>query len=148
MSRILFKSFVPLCAAKIPYNLLRAWRRRKSESASPIAPVPLLDLQIRPLLTITLSHDASIIRRLFAVIATMDFQEPDAEIPAHAAVALRSLMDLIDDPKANVRIRLEAVQRLKKYLSWLGALVEAQQTASNVRQEIIEVLRSYRRSNP
>jgi hypothetical protein len=78
----------------------------------------------------------------------MDFQEPDAEIPAHAAVALRSLMDLIDDPKANVRIRLEAVQRLKKYLMWLNSLVGARQTAPKLRQDIIELLRRYRRSNP
>jgi hypothetical protein len=76
----------------------------------------------------------------------MDLQEPNMEIPAHAAVALRSLMDLIDDREVKARIRLEAVQRLKQYLAWLGALVEAQQTAPNVRQEIIKVLRRYRRS--
>jgi hypothetical protein len=78
----------------------------------------------------------------------MDLQEPETEIAVHAAVALRSFVRLIDDPKAKARIRLEAVRRLKHYLSWLGALVEAQQTAPNLRQEIIEVLRSYRRSNP
>jgi len=82
------------------------------------------------------------------MITTVDLKEPQTTLPEHAAAELRSLVRLIDDPKAKARIRLEAVQRLKQYLSWLNGLVEAQQTAPNVRQEIIEVLRSYRRSNP
>jgi hypothetical protein len=81
------------------------------------------------------------------MITTVDLEEPQTNLPEHAATVLRSLVRLIDDPKAKARIRLEAVQRLKQYLSWLGGLVEAQQTAPDVRQEIIEVLRSYRRAN-
>jgi hypothetical protein len=81
------------------------------------------------------------------MITTVDLEEPQTALPEHAAAVLRSLVRLIDDPKAKARIRLEAVQRLKHYLAWLGGLVEAQQTAPDVRQEIIEVLRTYRQSN-
>ena len=85
-------------------------------------------------------------KRFSAVITTVDLQEPEAEISAHAALALRSLVEIIDDPKAKARVRLEAVQRLKQYLIWLNCLVAARHTAPKVRQEIIDVLRRYRQS--
>jgi hypothetical protein len=82
------------------------------------------------------------------MITTVDLEKPQTKLPAHAAAALRSLIGVIDDPKAKARIRLEAMQRLKQRLAWLSGLVETQQTAPDVRQEIIEVLRNYRRSKP
>jgi hypothetical protein len=63
-----------------------------------------------------------------------------------AAVALKKLAQVIDDPNARARTRLAAVQLLKMRLRWLQHLVEAPQTTLDLRKEIIETLRSYRRS--
>ena len=63
----------------------------------------------------------------------------------HSAVALELLVEVIDDPKAKARERLEAVRMLKMSLRWLQDIIEAQQTAPNLRKDIMDVLRTYRR---
>ena len=60
------------------------------------------------------------------------------------AAALKFLEEIIDDPKAKASERLEAMRMLKMYLLQLKRLIEAQETAPDVRENIIEVLREYR----
>jgi hypothetical protein len=60
------------------------------------------------------------------------------------AAALKLLEEIIGDPKTNASERLEAMRMLKMYLLQLKRLIEAQETAPNVREGVIEVLREYR----
>jgi hypothetical protein len=77
----------------------------------------------------------------------MNAQEMAIDIPGRSAMALGLLVQVIDDPRAKSRERLQAARMLKTCLLWLNRLVEAQQTSPDVRKDIIEVLRSYRRSS-
>ncbi|MFZ3358973.1 MAG: hypothetical protein WCA56_18400 [Xanthobacteraceae bacterium] len=76
----------------------------------------------------------------------MDAQDLGLDIPRQS-LALGLLVEIIDDPKANARERLKAVRMLKMGLCWLQCLVEAPQTAPDLRKDIIEALCRYRRSN-
>lgn len=76
----------------------------------------------------------------------MDARELGMNVPTQAAVALKTLVQVIDDPNARARTRLDAIQMLKKRLLWLKRLIEAPQTTPDLRKEMIEALRSYRRS--
>ena len=80
------------------------------------------------------------------LVANMDAQELAVKAPRYS-LALELLVEVIDDPKAKARERLEAVQMLKKGLFWLKFLLEAQETAPDLRKDLIEVLRRYRRSS-
>ena len=62
------------------------------------------------------------------------------------ALTLKTLVQVIDDPQVRARTRLDAVRALKKQLVWLKRLIEAPETAPVLRREIIEALRTYRRS--
>jgi len=59
------------------------------------------------------------------------------------AAALKLLEEIIDDPKAKASERFEAMRTLKMYLVQLKRLAGAQETATDVRENIIEVLREY-----
>ena len=59
------------------------------------------------------------------------------------APALKLLEEIIDDPKAKASERFEAMRTLKKYLVQLKRLSGAQDTAPDVRENIIKVLREY-----
>jgi hypothetical protein len=63
-----------------------------------------------------------------------------------AALTLKRLVQVIDDPQAKARTRLDAMQTLKEHLIWLQRLIEAPETAPDLRKEMIEALRTYRRS--
>jgi hypothetical protein len=60
------------------------------------------------------------------------------------AAALKLLKRIIDNPKAKASERFEAMRTLKMYLLQLKHLVEAQETAPDAREYIMEVLREYR----
>jgi len=76
----------------------------------------------------------------------MNAHEMVIDIPGRSAVALDLLVQVMDDPRAKSRERLQAARMLKACLLWLDRLVEAQQTSPDLRRDIIEVLRAYRRS--
>jgi hypothetical protein len=59
------------------------------------------------------------------------------------AAALKLLEEIIDDPKAKASERFEAMRTLKMYLVQLKRLAGAQETAPDVRENVIEVLREY-----
>ena len=68
------------------------------------------------------------------------------EVSQQAAEALGHLVRIMDDPTAKARDRLRAAQILKVYLLKLERLLKSQQTAPDIRKEITEALRKYRRS--
>jgi hypothetical protein len=76
----------------------------------------------------------------------MDKPELAADVSKDPAAALKLLLQVIDDPKARARTRLDAIHALKKHLLWLKDLIQAPQTPPDVRKEIIDALRIYRRS--
>jgi len=76
----------------------------------------------------------------------MNAHEMVIDIPERSAVALDLLVQVMDDPRAKSRERLQAARMLKACLLWLNRLAEAQQTSPDLRRDIIEVLRAYRRS--
>jgi hypothetical protein len=59
------------------------------------------------------------------------------------AAALKLLEEIIDNPKVKASERFEAMRTLKKYLVQLKRLSGAQDTAPDVRENIIKVLREY-----
>ena len=73
-------------------------------------------------------------------------QEMAAELPKRFAMAIPMLVKIMDDPAAKSRERIQAARLLKKCLAALQRLAESQQTSPELRKNIIEVLRSYRRS--
>jgi hypothetical protein len=79
---------------------------------------------------------------LMASLNTQKFA-PDMQ---DAALTLKTLVQVIDDPQAKARTRLDAMQTLKEHLIWLQRLIEAPETAPDLRKEMIEALRTYRRS--
>ena len=67
-------------------------------------------------------------------------------LPQRAAVALGILTKIIDDQTAKARDRLDAVQMLKKFLLGLERLLRSQDMAPDIRKDIIDILRKYRRA--
>jgi hypothetical protein len=63
-----------------------------------------------------------------------------------AAVALGILTKIIDDQTAKARDRLDAVQMLKRFLLGLERLLRSQDMAPDIRKDIIDILRKYRRA--
>jgi hypothetical protein len=66
--------------------------------------------------------------------------------PQRAAAALEPLAKLIDDQTAKARDRLNAMQTLKSCLLELERLLQSQDTAPDIKKDIIDALRKYRRS--
>jgi hypothetical protein len=83
---------------------------------------------------------------LSAEAARMGEQNLANELSRRAAETLGHLVRIMDDPTAKARDRLRAAQILKVYLLKLEHLLESQQTPLDIRKEIIEALRKYRRS--
>jgi hypothetical protein len=75
----------------------------------------------------------------------MDKQLYAVDPPNDTALTLKTLVELIDNPQASAKTRLNAVQTLKKQLISLKRLIEAQETPPEFRKDIIETLRTYRR---
>jgi septum formation topological specificity factor MinE len=67
-------------------------------------------------------------------------------LPQRAAVALGILTKIIDDQTAKARDRLDAVQMLKRFLLGLERLLRSQDMAPDIRKDIIDILRKYRRA--
>jgi hypothetical protein len=59
---------------------------------------------------------------------------------------LCNLVQIIDDQTAKARDRLNAVQMLKRFLRGLERLLRSQGMAPDVRKDIIDILRKYRRA--
>jgi hypothetical protein len=76
----------------------------------------------------------------------MNAHEMAVDIPGRSAMALDLLVQVMDDPMAKSRERLQAARMLKTCLLWLNRLAEAQQASPDLRKDIIEILRAYRRS--
>ena len=75
----------------------------------------------------------------------MDKQLYAVDPPNDPALTLKTLVELIDNPQASAKTRLNAVQTPKKQLISLKRLIEAQETPPEFRKDIIETLRTYRR---
>jgi len=67
-------------------------------------------------------------------------------LPQRAAVAVGLLTKIIDDQTAKARDRLDAVQMLKRFLLGLERLPRSQDMAPDIRKDIIDTLRKYRRA--
>ena len=67
-------------------------------------------------------------------------------LPQRAAVAVGLLTKIIDDQTAKARDRLDAVQMLKRFLLGLERLLRSQDMARDIRKDIIDILRKYRRA--
>ena len=78
----------------------------------------------------------------------MVVQQSAKDVFSRSAVALELLVDVIDDTKAKARERLEAMRMLKASLRWLQCIIEAKQTPPDLRKDVINVLRTYRRRSP
>jgi len=76
----------------------------------------------------------------------MAAQESRAKLLSRSAAALELLEEIIDDPKAKARERLNAVRVVKMGLFWLTQLAESQQAPPDLRKEIVETLRRHRRA--
>jgi hypothetical protein len=63
-----------------------------------------------------------------------------------AVAALEPLAKIIDDQTAKARDRLNAMRMLKKYLLELERLLQSPDTAPDIKKEIVDALRKYRRS--
>jgi hypothetical protein len=66
--------------------------------------------------------------------------------PQQTAAALEPLTKIIDDQTAKVRDRLNAMQMLKRCLLELERLLESPDTAPDMKKDIVNALREYRRS--
>jgi len=75
----------------------------------------------------------------------MDEQLYALDPPNDTALTLKRLAELIDNPQASAKTRLKAVRTLKKQLISLKRLIEAQETPPDIRKDVIETLRNYRR---
>jgi len=73
----------------------------------------------------------------------MAAQESRAKLLSRSAAALELLEEIIDDPKAKARERLNAVRVVKMGLFWLTQLAESQQAPPDLRKGIIETLRRH-----
>jgi len=61
-----------------------------------------------------------------------------------SAAVFQGLMRTMADPTAKARERLKAARMFKTHLHSLKRLAEAQQTATALRRDLIEILRTYR----
>jgi hypothetical protein len=68
------------------------------------------------------------------------------DLPSRFATLLGLLVDVIDSPTARSRERLRAARTLKKCLASLQRVLESGQTSPQLRKDLVEVLRAYRRS--
>jgi hypothetical protein len=68
------------------------------------------------------------------------------ELPSRLATLLRLLVNVIDDPTEKSRERLRAARTLKTCLASLQAVLESEQTSAELRKDLVDVLRAYRRS--
>jgi hypothetical protein len=68
------------------------------------------------------------------------------DLPSRFATLLRLLVNVIDNPTEKSRERLRAARTLKPCLASLQAVLESEQTSAELRKDIVEVLRAYRRS--
>jgi septum formation topological specificity factor MinE len=66
--------------------------------------------------------------------------------PQQAGAALEPLAKIIDDQTAKARDRLNAMQMLKRCLLELERLLQSPDTAPDMRKDIMDALRKYRRS--
>jgi hypothetical protein len=66
--------------------------------------------------------------------------------PQQAAAALEPLAKIIDDQTAKARDRLNAMQMLKRCLLELEHLLRMQDTAPDIKKDLLDALRRYRRS--
>ena len=66
--------------------------------------------------------------------------------PQQAAAALEPLAKIIDDQTAKARDRLNAMQMLKRCLLELERLLQSRDTAPDIKKDIVDALRKYRRS--
>ena len=66
--------------------------------------------------------------------------------PQQTAAALEPLAKLINDQTAKARDRLNAMQMLKKCLLELERLLQSRDTAPDIKKDIVDALRKYRRS--
>ena len=66
--------------------------------------------------------------------------------PQQAAAALEPLAKIINDQTAKARDRLKAMQMLKKCLLELDRLLQSRDTAPDIKKDIVDALRKYRRS--
>jgi hypothetical protein len=73
-------------------------------------------------------------------------QELANELSQRAAEALTHLVQIIDDQTAKARDRLNAMQMLKRFLLGLERLLRSQDMAPDIRKDIIDILRKYRRA--
>ena len=76
----------------------------------------------------------------------MNTLEMAVDIPSRFATAIALLVEVIDDRTARSRERLQAARMLKMCLVSLQRLTESPQTSPELRKDIVEVLRAYRRS--
>jgi hypothetical protein len=68
------------------------------------------------------------------------------DLPSRFATLLKLLVDVIDNPQARSRERLRAARMLKTCLASLQRVLEWRQTSPELRKDLVEVLRVYRRS--
>jgi hypothetical protein len=68
------------------------------------------------------------------------------DLPSRFTTLLRLLVNVIDDPTEKSRERLRAARNLKTCLASLQTVLESEQTSPELRKDIVEVLRAYRRS--
>jgi hypothetical protein len=66
--------------------------------------------------------------------------------PQQAAAVLEPLAKIIDDHTAKARDRLNAMQRLKRCLLELECLLQSRDTTPEMKKDILDALRKYRRS--
>jgi septum formation topological specificity factor MinE len=67
-------------------------------------------------------------------------------LPQRAAVAVGLLTKIIDDQTAKARDRLNAMRMLKRFLLGLERLLRSQDMTPDIRNDIIDILRKYRRA--
>ena len=67
-------------------------------------------------------------------------------LPQRAAVAVGLLTKIIDDQTAKARDRLDAMRMLKRFLLGLERLLRSQDMTPDIRKDIIDILRKYRRA--
>jgi hypothetical protein len=73
-------------------------------------------------------------------------QGPANTSAERAVAALEPLAKIIDDQTAKARDRLNAMRMLKKYLLELERRLQSPDTARDIKKDIVDALRKYRRS--
>jgi hypothetical protein len=78
--------------------------------------------------------------------ATMIEQGLASGSTQQAVAALEPLAKIIDDQTAKARDRFNAMQKLKRCLLELERLLQSPETAPDIKKDIVDALRKYRRS--